>query len=84
MADHVHTTPEDEHDNAYAGLLVNAAHWAFGTDFEDPLAGYGPAHGDMAVGGMGLWLARRSVDDLVAAPAQESGEGCVVRLLVHA
>jgi anti-sigma regulatory factor (Ser/Thr protein kinase) len=55
-----------------------------GACFEDPLAGYGPAHGDMAVGGMGLWLARRSVDDLVAAPAQESGEGCVVRLLVHA
>lgn len=31
-----HTT---DHDNAYAGLLVNDAHWAFGTDFEDPLAG---------------------------------------------
>ena len=29
----------DDHDNAYAGLLVNDAHWAFGTDFEDPLAG---------------------------------------------
>ncbi|WP_210604052.1 1,2-phenylacetyl-CoA epoxidase subunit PaaC [Brevibacterium oceani] len=29
----------DEHDNAYSGLLVNDAHWAFGTDFEDPLAG---------------------------------------------
>ncbi len=28
-----------DHDNAYAGLLVNDAHWAFGTDFEDPLAG---------------------------------------------
>ncbi len=39
MADHVHTPDEDEHDNAYAGLLVNDAHWAFGTDFEDPLAG---------------------------------------------
>ncbi len=34
-----HMTPEDEHDSAYAGLLVNDAHWAFGTDFEDPLAG---------------------------------------------
>ncbi|MBL0887392.1 1,2-phenylacetyl-CoA epoxidase subunit PaaC [Myceligenerans indicum] len=32
-------TRPDEHDNAYAGLLVNDAHWAFGTDFEDPLAG---------------------------------------------
>lgn len=30
---------EADHDNAYAGLLVNDAHWAFGTDFEDPLAG---------------------------------------------
>lgn len=28
-----------DHDSAYAGLLVNDAHWAFGTDFEDPLAG---------------------------------------------
>ncbi|MFE6995043.1 1,2-phenylacetyl-CoA epoxidase subunit PaaC [Microbacterium sp. NPDC057659] len=30
---------DEFHDNAYAGLLVNDAHWAFGTDFEDPLAG---------------------------------------------
>lgn len=35
----VHTHQPDEHDNAYSGLLVNDAHWAFGTDFEDPLAG---------------------------------------------
>lgn len=39
MADHIQTPAEDEHDNAYSGLLVNDAHWAFGTDFEDPLAG---------------------------------------------
>jgi ring-1,2-phenylacetyl-CoA epoxidase subunit PaaC len=39
MTDHIHTSPEDEHDSAYSGLLVNDAHWAFGTDFEDPLAG---------------------------------------------
>ncbi|RBP65038.1 ring-1,2-phenylacetyl-CoA epoxidase subunit PaaC [Brevibacterium sanguinis] len=32
-------THSDDHDNAYSGLLVNDAHWAFGTDFEDPLAG---------------------------------------------
>ena len=38
MAD-IHTREPDDHDNAYAGLLVNDAHWAFGTDFEDPLAG---------------------------------------------
>ena len=35
----VHTHDTDEHDSAYAGLLVNDSHWAFGTDFEDPLAG---------------------------------------------
>lgn len=55
-----------------------------GSCFDDLLAGYGPAHGDMAVGGMGLWLARRSVDSLVAAPAEESGSGCTVRLVVNA
>jgi anti-sigma regulatory factor (Ser/Thr protein kinase) len=55
-----------------------------GTAFDDPLVGYGPAHGDMAVGGMGLWLARRSVDSLTAAPADDSGDGCTVRLVVNA
>jgi hypothetical protein len=55
-----------------------------GTAFDDPLIGYGPAHGDMAVGGMGLWLARRSVDSLTATPADESGDGCTVRLVVNA
>ncbi|WP_369133740.1 ATP-binding protein [Modestobacter sp. I12A-02662] len=55
-----------------------------GTAFDDPLVGYGPAHGDMAVGGMGLWLARRSVDRLTAGPADESGAGCTVRLVVNA
>ena len=55
-----------------------------GTCFDDPLVGYGPAHGDMAVGGMGLWLARRSVDSLTASPADESGDGCTVRLVVNA
>lgn len=35
----VHVHDADEHESAYAGLLVNDAHWAFGTDFEDPLAG---------------------------------------------
>src|SRR5918994_5552 len=39
MDSHIATPAEDEHDSAYAGLLVNDAHWAFGTDFEDPLAG---------------------------------------------
>lgn len=35
----IQTHEPDPHDSAYAGLLVNDAHWAFGTDFEDPLAG---------------------------------------------
>lgn len=35
----VRTHEPDDHDSVYAGLLVNDAHWAFGTDFEDPLAG---------------------------------------------
>jgi len=32
-------THDDPHGNAFDGLLVNDANWAFGTDFEDPLAG---------------------------------------------
>ncbi|NYE37639.1 ring-1,2-phenylacetyl-CoA epoxidase subunit PaaC [Nocardioides cavernae] len=39
MDSHIETPPDDEHESAYSGLLVNDAHWAFGTDFEDPLAG---------------------------------------------
>ncbi|MBF4161160.1 1,2-phenylacetyl-CoA epoxidase subunit PaaC [Nocardioides acrostichi] len=35
----IHTHTPDAHDSAYDGLLVDDAHWAFGTDFEDPLAG---------------------------------------------
>jgi ring-1,2-phenylacetyl-CoA epoxidase subunit PaaC len=35
----IHTHQLGEHESAYDGLLVNDAHWAFGTDFEDPLAG---------------------------------------------
>lgn len=35
----IHTHAPGEHDNAFEGLLVNDASWAFGTDFEDPLAG---------------------------------------------
>ncbi len=43
----IHTS-DDEHGNAYSGLLVNDAHWAFGTDFEDPLAGVDTAVPDGA------------------------------------
>src|SRR5699024_7348224 len=36
------TQPEDFHDSAYrhlAGTEADDSHWAFGTDFQDPLAG---------------------------------------------
>ena len=45
MDSHIATPAEDEHDSAYSGLLVNDAHWAFGSapvpdgHGEDPLAG---------------------------------------------
>lgn len=35
----IHTHQQGEHESAYDGLLGNDSHWAFGTDFEDPLAG---------------------------------------------
>jgi anti-sigma regulatory factor (Ser/Thr protein kinase) len=49
-----------------------------GTSFDDPFAGYLPAHGpDLGRGGMGLWLARKLWDhvDLIRRP-----EGFTVRL----
>ena len=49
-----------------------------GTGFDDPLAGFLPAHGlDLSRGGMGLWLARKLWDhvDLVHDPS-----GLTVRL----
>ncbi|SDD40277.1 Anti-sigma regulatory factor (Ser/Thr protein kinase) [Geodermatophilus telluris] len=49
-----------------------------GTGFDDPLAGFVPAHGDdLAAGGMGLWLARKLWDsvDLRRGP-----HGLTVRL----
>ena len=37
---HVTPDPNDEHGSVYDGLLgTDTSHWAFGTDFEDPLAG---------------------------------------------
>ncbi|WP_210650568.1 1,2-phenylacetyl-CoA epoxidase subunit PaaC [Nocardioides sp. SYSU D00065] len=45
MNSRIETPAEDEHDSVYSGLLVNDAHWAFGTvpvpdgHGEDPLAG---------------------------------------------
>ncbi len=49
-----------------------------GTSYDDPLAGFQPAHGaDLSLGGMGLWLARKLWDhvDLVPGPG-----GLTVRL----
>jgi anti-sigma regulatory factor (Ser/Thr protein kinase) len=49
-----------------------------GTTFDNPLAGFLPAHGfDLGRGGMGLWLARKLFDhvDLLAGP-----HGFTVRL----
>ncbi len=49
-----------------------------GSGWDDPFAGYGPAHGeDLSRGGMGLWLARQLCDHV----AIRSGEhGSSVRL----
>ncbi len=35
----INTHAEGEHESAFDGLLVNDAQWAFGSGFEDPLAG---------------------------------------------
>jgi anti-sigma regulatory factor (Ser/Thr protein kinase) len=51
-----------------------------GTRWDDPFAGYGPAHGeDLSRGGMGLWLARQLCDhvDITSGP-----DGALVRLTV--
>lgn len=49
-----------------------------GAGFEDPFIGYGPAHGDdLALGGMGLWLARQLCDHVDITP---HGSGVHVRL----
>jgi anti-sigma regulatory factor (Ser/Thr protein kinase) len=51
-----------------------------GPGFDDPLAGYVPAHGgDMSRGGMGLWLARQLCDQVTMAQAPE---GFTVRMVV--
>jgi anti-sigma regulatory factor (Ser/Thr protein kinase) len=50
-----------------------------GPGFDDPFAGYGPAHGDdLSRGGMGLWLARQLCDHV-----DISGDGAQVRLTVR-
>jgi len=54
-----------------------------GPGWDDPFAGYGPAHGeDLSRGGMGLWLARQLCDhvDISGGP---DGTGVQVRLTVR-
>jgi anti-sigma regulatory factor (Ser/Thr protein kinase) len=52
-----------------------------GRGWNDPFAGYGPAHGDdLSCGGMGLWLARQLCDHL---DITHHGEGVTVRLTTH-
>ncbi|MGY1770021.1 anti-sigma factor RsbA family regulatory protein [Blastococcus sp. SYSU D00813] len=49
-----------------------------GRGYDDPLAGYQPAHGeDLAHGGMGLWLARKLWDSVELL---NDGRGLTVRL----
>ncbi len=49
-----------------------------GRGWDDPFAGYGPAHGeDLSHGGMGLWLARQLCDHVAI---RRAGDGVSVRL----
>ncbi|TQN42671.1 anti-sigma regulatory factor (Ser/Thr protein kinase) [Blastococcus colisei] len=52
-----------------------------GPGFDDPFAGYGPAHGDdLSRGGMGLWLARQLCDHV---DISGDDEGAHLRLTVR-
>ena len=52
-----------------------------GRRWDDPLAGYGPAHGnDLSRGGMGLWMARQLCDHL---DIRAHEDGVTVRLTTH-
>ncbi|MGK5114053.1 anti-sigma factor RsbA family regulatory protein [Geodermatophilus sp. CPCC 205506] len=52
-----------------------------GPGFDDPFAGYGPAHGeDLSRGGMGLWLARQLCDHV---DITQDACGVTVRLATH-
>jgi anti-sigma regulatory factor (Ser/Thr protein kinase) len=49
-----------------------------GRGWDDPFAGYGPAHGeDLSHGGMGLWLARQLCDHVAL---RHDGQRSSVRL----
>jgi anti-sigma regulatory factor (Ser/Thr protein kinase) len=52
-----------------------------GPGFDDPFAGYGPAHGeDLSRGGMGLWLARQLCDHV---DISGDADGVQIRLTVR-
>jgi anti-sigma regulatory factor (Ser/Thr protein kinase) len=52
-----------------------------GAGWDDPFAGYGPAHGeDLSHGGMGLWLARQLCDHVDITTGTD---GALVRLTVR-
>jgi anti-sigma regulatory factor (Ser/Thr protein kinase) len=52
-----------------------------GTGWDDPFAGYGPAHGqDLSRGGMGLWLARQLCDHVDISTGTD---GAMVRLTLR-
>jgi anti-sigma regulatory factor (Ser/Thr protein kinase) len=52
-----------------------------GPGFDDPFAGYGPAHGeDLSRGGMGLWLARQLCDHV---DISGDDDGAHVRLTIR-
>ena len=52
-----------------------------GGGWDDPFAGYGPAHGeDLSHGGMGLWLARQLCDHVAI---RRGGNGTTIRLTTH-
>lgn len=54
-----------------------------GPGWDDPFAGYGPAHGDdLSRGGMGLWLARQLCDHVDISGGAD-GSGVEVRLTVR-
>ncbi|RBY90389.1 sensor histidine kinase [Blastococcus sp. TBT05-19] len=57
-----------------------------GPGWDDPFAGYGPAHGDdLSRGGMGLWLARQLCDyvDIRGGEHHEGDGGISVRLTIR-
>jgi anti-sigma regulatory factor (Ser/Thr protein kinase) len=55
-----------------------------GPGWDDPFAGYGPAHGDdLSRGGMGLWLARQLCDHVDVVSDGRNGSGVRIRLTTY-